>query len=104
MCASTPRRVVTIAKRREEFACGRSDLTPLPRLLITAGVRARAVPPMTDLEAKRIPKFKRSKITQLQLNALLVNFGASLTACQHPAGQNTPGCQHLPIFACASHA
>ena len=34
---------------------------------------------MGEVEMKRIPKFKRCKITQQQLNALMANFGARLT-------------------------
>ena len=30
---------------------------------------------MSEVELKRMPKFKRCKITQLQLNSLMANFG-----------------------------
>ena len=32
---------------------------------------------MSDVEVKRVPKFKRCKITQQQLSALMTNFGAT---------------------------
>ena len=32
---------------------------------------------MSEGEVKRIPKFKRCKITQQQLSALMANFGAA---------------------------
>jgi len=36
-----------------------------------------AWPAMSEVEVKRMPKFKRCKITQQQLSALMTNFGAT---------------------------
>ena len=55
------------------------------------------LPAMSEGEVKRIPKFKRCKITQQQLSALMANFGAArprISADESVACQTTPTLSH----------